>query len=87
VIGLPAGAWVDRLPGRQVMIICDLISALMYASVPCAAWLGILTLAQLVLVVLLGGANVLFATAYQVNLTSLVAALGSAFVWKIKSVA
>ncbi|HXW87303.1 MAG TPA: MFS transporter, partial [Streptosporangiaceae bacterium] len=75
VIGLPAGAWVDRLPGRQVMVVCDLISALLYASVPSAAWLGILTLAQLVLVVLLGGAtNVLFATAYQVNLTSLVAA-------------
>jgi MFS family permease len=75
VIGLPAGAWVDRLPGRQVMMVCDLISAVLYASVPCAAWLGLLTLAQLILVVLLGGtANVLFATAYQVNLTSLVAA-------------
>ena len=73
LIGLPAGAWVDRLPGRPVMIICDLVSAALYLSVPCAAWLGALTLAQLVIVVLLGGAtNVMFATAYQVNLTSLV---------------
>jgi MFS family permease len=73
LIGLPAGAWVDRLPGRPVMIVCDLISAALYLSVPAAAWLGILTFAQLALVVLLGGAaNVVFMTAYQVNLTSLV---------------
>jgi predicted MFS family arabinose efflux permease len=73
VIGLPAGAWVDRLPCRPVMIICDLVSAVLYASVPCAAWLGVLTFGQLAAVVLLGGAaNVLFMTAYQVNLTSLV---------------
>jgi MFS family permease len=74
VIGLPAGAWVDRLPARRVMIVCDLVCAALYLSVPCAAWLGVLTLAQLTLVVLLGGAtNVMFSTAYQVNLTSLVA--------------
>src|SRR5580700_9317776 len=46
VIGLPAGAWVDRLPCRPVMIICDLVSAVLYASVPCAAWLGVLTFAS-----------------------------------------
>jgi predicted MFS family arabinose efflux permease len=75
LIGLPAGAWVDRLPARPVMMICDLISAVLYLSVPAAAWLGVLTLAQLTIVVLLGGAaNVLFMTAYQVNLTSLVTA-------------
>lgn len=75
VIGLPAGAWVDRLPARRVMIVCDLVSAVLYLSVPCAAWLGALTLAQLALVVLLGGAtSVMFQTAYQVNLASLVAA-------------
>jgi predicted MFS family arabinose efflux permease len=74
VIGLPAGAWVDRLPARRVMIMCDLVSAVVYLSVPCAAWLGVLTLAQLTAVVLLGGAtNVLFLTAYQVNLAALVA--------------
>jgi MFS family permease len=73
LIGLPAGAWVDRLPARPVMITCDLVSAALYLSVPIAAWLGRLSLAQLTIVVLLGGAaNVLFMTAYQVNLTSLV---------------
>lgn len=73
VIGLPAGAWVDRLPVRPLMIICDLVSAVLYASVPLAYWLHGLTIAQLLVVELLaGGAAVFFSTAYQVNLPALV---------------
>jgi predicted MFS family arabinose efflux permease len=73
IIGLPAGAWVDRLPGRPLMIACDVVSALLYASLPAAAWLHILTIGQVIVVVLLAGAaNVFFATAYQVYLPSLV---------------
>jgi len=73
VIGLPAGAWVDRWPARRVMIVCDVISALLYASVPIAAWAGVLTTWLLVAVQLAGGAaSVLFMTAYQVYLPSLV---------------
>jgi MFS family permease len=73
VIGLPAGAWVDRWPARRVMIVCDVISALLYASVPVAAWAGVLTTWLLVAVQLAGGAaSVLFMTAYQVYLPSLV---------------
>jgi predicted MFS family arabinose efflux permease len=75
VIGLPAGAWVDRLPVRPLMIGCDVVSALLYASLPAAAWLGMLSTGQLVAVALLAGtANVFFATAYQVCLPSLVSA-------------
>jgi predicted MFS family arabinose efflux permease len=73
VVGLPAGAWVDRLPARPLMIVCDVISALLYASLPIAAWLGMLTTGQVVVVALLAGtANVFFATAYQVCLPELV---------------
>jgi MFS family permease len=73
VIGLPAGAWVDRRPARPLMIACDVISALLYASLPAAAWLGVLSTGQVVIVALLAGAaNVVFATAYQVCLPSLV---------------
>jgi MFS family permease len=73
IIGLPAGAWVDRLPARRVMIACDVISAVVYASVPAAAWAGVLTTGQVVAAALLGGAaSVLFMTAYQVYLPSLV---------------
>ena len=75
VVGLPAGAWVDRLPARPLMIICDVIAALLYASLPAAAWAGILTTgAVLAVAVLAGTANVVFATAYQVLLPSLVSA-------------
>ncbi len=75
VVGLPAGAWVDRLPARPLMIICDAISALLYASLPAAAWAGLLTTGLVLAVALLAGtANVVFATAYQVLLPSLVTA-------------
>jgi hypothetical protein len=73
VIGLPAGAWVDRLPPRPLMIACDVASAVLYASVPVAYAFGALTIGQLYAVQLLAGAAaVVFGTAYQVNLPSLV---------------
>lgn len=73
VIGLPAGAWVDRLSPRPVMIACDAASAALYASVPVAYAIGELTIGQLFIVQLLAGAAaVVFGTAYQVNLPSLV---------------
>jgi hypothetical protein len=73
VIGLPAGAWVDRRPPRPVMIACDAASAALYASVPVAYAIGVLTIGQLLAVQLLAGAAaVVFGTAYQVNLPSLV---------------
>jgi len=75
VIGLPAGAWVDRLSARPLMITCDVISALLYASLPVAAWAGVLAMAQVVAAALAAGAaGVLFATAYQVLLPALVSA-------------
>lgn len=73
IIGLPAGAWVDRLPSRPLMIGCDLVAAALYASLPLAAWAGVLTIGQVLAVAMLAGAvNVLFTTAYQVYLPSLV---------------
>ena len=69
LVGLPAGAWVDRLPARPVMIAADLAAVLAFASVPVAALLGVLTLAQLLVCALLGGgAAVFFQTAYRVFL-------------------
>ena len=40
VIGIPAGAWVDRLPPRPVMLAMDAISMAVYASVPVAVGAG-----------------------------------------------
>jgi len=75
VIGLPAGAWVDRLPRRRVMQVCNIGSLLLLLSVPIAAWSGTLTIGQLLLVALLTGvASVFFQTAYQVYLPAVVPA-------------
>lgn len=73
IIGVPAGAWVDRLPPRPVMLACDAISVVVYASVPVAAWCGVLTVGQLIAVTLIAGAaSVFFNSAYQVLLPGVV---------------
>lgn len=60
LIGLPAGAWVDRLRQREVLIVADVVRGLLLASVPVAWWLDVLTLGQLYAVTLLNGAATVF---------------------------
>lgn len=75
--GLPAGVWVGRAPRRSVMILCNLGSAALFASVPLAAALGVLTLAQLLAVAFLtGAAAVFFDAAHHAYLPELVPADG-----------
>jgi MFS family permease len=65
VIGLPAGAWIDRWPPRAVMLAADLVSAGAIGSVPIVWSFGSLRLAHLLVVTLIGGiAAVFFRTAY-----------------------
>lgn len=61
LIGLPAGAWVDRMRRRRVLIAADTAHGLLFASVPVAWWLDGLTLGQLYVVVLLSGCATVFA--------------------------
>src|SRR4051812_44628023 len=42
VIGLPAGAWLDRVRRGPVLIASDLVRAVLLLSIPVAAWLGVL---------------------------------------------
>ena len=73
LVGLPAGAWVDRLPAQRVMIVADLSAAAALLSVPAAFALGRLSLPQLLVVALLvGTATVFFRAAYPVFLTAVV---------------
>ncbi|WP_344473962.1 MFS transporter [Nonomuraea monospora] len=73
LIGLPAGAWIDRWRRRPVLVAADLARALLLATVPLAALLGTLTIAQLVVVSLLAGvARVFFDVGYQSYLPSVV---------------
>ena len=76
-VGLPAGAWVDRLPARAVMIAADLAGALLVVSVPLAWWAGVLTLPHLLAVALLSGTcAVFFRTAYVAIIPQVVPAAG-----------
>jgi MFS family permease len=64
LIGLPAGAWVDRMRKRRpVMVTADLASFVLFASVPVAAWGGVLTIWQLVAVAFGGGLAMVFFSA------------------------
>src|SRR5438445_8785952 len=72
VAGLFIGVWVDRLPRRPIMIWSDIGSAVVIASVPLAAALDALSLAQLYVVSFLGGA---FAVSTDLACAALVPAL------------
>ncbi|WP_307845487.1 MFS transporter [Planomonospora sp. ID67723] len=72
LVGLPAGAWVDRMRRLPVLISTDAVRALVMASVPLAAVTGTLTMAQLYLVALVTGvATVFFDVAHQSYLPAL----------------
>ncbi|MEV6842363.1 MFS transporter [Actinoplanes sp. NPDC051411] len=75
LIGLPAGVWVDRLPRRPLMMVCNLLALLALATVP--LFLNVAHLLAVALVV--GAATVFLDTAAQVYLPSLLSAseLGS----------
>ncbi|MFI7700489.1 MFS transporter [Nonomuraea sp. NPDC049480] len=73
LIGLPAGAWIDRWRRRPVLVASDLARAVLLATIPLAALFGRLTIAQLVIVSLLAGvARVFFDVGYQSYLPSVV---------------
>lgn len=73
LIGLPAGAWVDRMRYRWVLIVNDVIRAVALGSIPLAQLLGVLTIGQLYVVALVTGiSTVFFDVAYQSYLPQLV---------------
>ncbi|MBZ4321249.1 MFS transporter [Streptomyces huiliensis] len=72
LVGLPAGAWVDRMRRLPVLIRADVLRALAMAALPLAAWAGVLTMTQLYVVALVTGvATVFFDIAHQSYLPSL----------------
>src|SRR4051794_21614283 len=74
LIGLPAGAWVDRWRRKRVLVTADLVRAVALAVVPVAYLLDVLTLGQLFAVAAVTGtATVFFDVAYQSYLPTLVA--------------
>jgi MFS family permease len=74
LVGLPAGAVIDRVRRRPVMIVADLGRAAALTSIPIAHAFDVLTMAQLYAVVLVTGVlTVFFDVAYQAYLPSVVA--------------
>lgn len=73
LVGLPAGAWVDRMRKRSVMVGADLARALVLLTIPVAWWAGLLTIWWLYAVALVHGAlTVFFDVAYASCLPYLV---------------
>jgi MFS family permease len=73
LIGLPAGAWVDRMRYRRVLIVNDLVRAAALGSIPLAHLLGFLSIGQLYAVAMVTGiSTVFFDVAYQSYLPELV---------------
>ncbi|MEN3534518.1 MFS transporter [Microbispora sp. ZYX-F-249] len=73
LVGLPAGAWVDRMRRRPVLVAADVVRAVALLSVPAAAAAGVLGLPQMYAVALLTGlCTVFFDVAHQSYLPSIV---------------
>jgi MFS family permease len=73
VIGLPAGAWVDRWRKKRVLMANDLLRALALATLPLAWAADVLSFPQMLVVALVVGCcTVFFDVAYQSYLPDLV---------------
>jgi MFS family permease len=73
LFGLPAGAIVDRLPRRPILVGADIGRAIALVSVPLAYAFNVLSYGQLLVVVFITGTlTVFFDVAYQSILPSLV---------------
>lgn len=73
LVGLPAGAWLDRWPRRPVLVAGDLARTALLATIPLAWLFGVLTITQLIAVSLLTGfARVFFDVGYQSYIPSVI---------------
>lgn len=73
VVGLPAGAWIDRMRKRHVMIWADAIRAVALSTLPVLALLGVLEIWHMIVVALvMGVATVFFDVSNQSLIPSLV---------------
>lgn len=73
LVGLPAGAWIDRMRKRRVMIAADAVRALTLLVVPILWWTGALGIwALCVVALIIGTATVFFDVSYQSVIPALV---------------
>ena len=73
LVGLPAGAWIDRMRKRHVMIAADIVRALALALIPLLWVAGLLQMWHLIVIAaIVGVATVFFDVSYQSIVPSLV---------------
>ena len=73
LVGLCAGGWIDRSHKRPILIGANVIRALLVFSIPLAAWLAELKMAQLyVVAAAVGAASALFSLADNAYLPTLI---------------
>lgn len=73
LVGFFAGAWVDRIRRRPVLVTTDAVRAVLLFSIPAAYLAGVLRMEQLYVVVFLEGClGVLFDAAYPAYVPSLI---------------
>ena len=73
LVGFLAGAWVDRLRRRPLLILADAIRAVVLFSIPAAYQIGVLRIEQLYVVVFIEGClGALFDAAYPAYVPSLI---------------
>lgn len=66
LVGLPAGAWVDRWLKRRVMISADIVRTLALAAIPILWYTHLLEIWELIIIVaIVGVASVFFDVGYQ----------------------
>lgn len=74
MIGVFAGALVDRLRRRPVLIATDIVRAILLISIPLAIWTDLYTMPQLLIVTLaVSAATLFFDVAHQAYLPTLIA--------------
>src|SRR5438067_1989535 len=66
LITMPAGAWIDRMRYRRVLIVNDIVRLLALGSIPLAHLLDVLTIGQMYVVAfVVSVSTVFFDVAYQ----------------------
>jgi MFS family permease len=66
IVGLPAGAWIDRMLKRRVMIAADVVRAIALAAIPALWFSGVLEMWHLYVIgAIVGVATVFFDVSYQ----------------------
>lgn len=73
VLGIPSGVWVDRWSKRRVLLTAEVVRAVAIAGVPVAFVLGVLSVAQLMVVAAVTGvADLFFGVAHTSVLPAIV---------------